>query len=66
MAHTAAERKTASTTTSFHGNAVRWLRLPLEKGEPMAFLGAPFPLTASQWDQMMRVLDAMKPALVSA
>ena len=39
------------------------VQLPLSHGE-WASLRGPFPLSADEWDQMMAVLQTMKPGLV--
>ena len=41
----------------------RVIQLPISSTE-WAALQAPFPLTEEKWEQMLAVLDAMKPALV--
>ncbi len=45
--------------------ALRTIQLPLSIDQ-WATLAAPFPITDLAWTQMIAVLDAMKPALVSA
>lgn len=45
------------------GGALRPLQLPLS-ADTWATLTAPFPLTKQAWEQMLAVLNAMKPALV--
>ena len=45
--------------------ASRVIQLPISATE-WAALQAPFPLTEEKWKQMIEVLDAMKPALVTA
>ena len=42
----------------------RVVQLPISQSE-WAALQAPFPLTEEKWEQMLDVLNAMKPALVS-
>ena len=41
------------------------VQLPIAPAE-FAALQAPFPLTEAKWEQMLAVLNAMKPALVGA
>ena len=41
------------------------MQLPIAPSE-FAALQAPFPLTEAKWDQMLAVLNAMKPALVGS
>jgi len=40
------------------------IQLPLTS-KSWAFLNAPFPLNETMWNQMINILNAMKPALVS-
>jgi hypothetical protein len=56
------------TATSASDGAVQQseiggIMLPVAPGV-FATLGAPFPLTSGEWEQMVKVLEAMKPALV--
>ncbi len=44
---------------------LRVIQVPLSATE-WAALQAPFPLTPAKWEQMLTVLNAMKPALVRA
>jgi hypothetical protein len=44
----------------------RSVPIPLAPTDRWAYLCAHFPLSADEWDQLMRVLDAMKPAIVEA
>ena len=43
-------------------NAVSY-PIPLGHGADLMIIG-PFPITQSQWDQFVSVLNAMKPALI--
>lgn len=45
-------------------SAPNTIQLPISAGE-WARLEAPFPLTPAKWDQMLAVLEVMKPALVA-
>lgn len=40
------------------------IKLPIAQGE-WALLQAAFPMTQAKWEQMLKVLEAMKPALIT-
>lgn len=42
---------------------IREVLIPI-RGNAWIWLKAEFPLTKSEWDQMLTVLDAMKPGLI--
>jgi hypothetical protein len=38
--------------------------IPISSGR-LAFIDMPRPMTVAEWDQLLRVLDAMRPGLVA-